>query len=148
MAEQKSIVLAAVILAMAVAGGAFYFFTGTSDEEQLDESRNEAATSQEEVAIGEELAAQLDGAEAEAQLSEGAAPGSEGALSLAEEQINESKAVDDDITADEPAVLGAETVEPTAETGVSGAMILLMGLAAALGFTGLAAALRKQKNDA
>ena len=140
MAEQKSIVLSAVILAMVVAGGAFYFFMGTSDEEQLDENNNEA---QGEVVIADELATQIDGVEvvsSEEQLGEEGGAESEVALSLSEEQVD----VNSDATAGEPAVLGAETVEPTAETGVAAYMMALMGLAAVLGFTGLIVALRKQ----
>ena len=142
MAEQKSIVLAAVVLAMVVAGGAFYFFMGAPDEVQPDESGNEA---QGEVVVAEELAAQLDEMEIlnkEKQLSEGVASVSEAALSLAEEQVAESSAVDNGMTADEPAVLGAETVEPTAETGVSSVMAALMGLAAVIGFAGVVVSYR------
>lgn len=143
MAEQKSIISIAVILAMVVAGGAFYFFVGTSDEKQSDENGNEAVISESEAVIGDELAAQFAGVEnvsSEEQLSESV--DDEAALSLVKEQVDESNTVDSDMTAGEPAVLGAETVEPTAETGVTDGMMVFMGLAAVLGFGGLAVTLR------
>lgn len=145
MAEQKSIVSIAVILAMAVAGGAFYFFVGTSDEKQSGENGNEAVISEGEAVIGDELAAQFAGVEnvsSKEQLSERVVDGDEDALSLVEEQVDENNTVDSDMTAGEPAVLGVETVEPTAETGVTNRMMVFMGLAAVLGFGGLAVTLR------
>ncbi len=113
MAEQKSIISIAIIFAIIVAGGSFYFFTAASDEKQADKVNNE------DQIISDELSMQLD----------------EAVLSLSEEQEGERD--ESSATLNESAVLGAQTVEPTAETGVSSTMMLLMGLAAALGFTGL-----------
>jgi hypothetical protein len=146
MAEQKSIVLTAVILAMIVAGGAFYFLMGTSDEKQLDENNSEAVTSEGEVIVGDELAAQLneEGVIGKEELLEGG----DGALSLEEEQVGESDVVDSSMTTEEPAVLGVETVEPTAETGVTSVMMILVGLTVIFGFVGLVTIFRKQNISA
>jgi hypothetical protein len=137
MAEQKSIVLTAIILAMIVAGASFYYFTASSSEEQLNEANDEA---QGEVVIGDELAAKLNGEEAVQ--SEEVTENKENILPLAEEQIDEKV---DGITSNEGVVLGTETVEPTAETGTSGAVMLLMGFMITVGFTGLVVTLRKQR---
>jgi hypothetical protein len=117
MAEQRSIVLGALILALLLAGGTFYFFVaGTvgpgSVVTQLVNEVPMPEPAADSMAVGEEAAAQ--------------------AQETLETAVREEAAA-----VSTPAVAGVQDVMTTAETGPSSALMLAGVLATLLGLTGV-----------